>query len=183
MGYHGTYIEDLINMANETMINKLIEKGSEVKRKLLTLSHIHQISDDIKDALSYLKKSDPIRYKRASKYLKGDCPKDKLDLFLAIDDILLIKKDEDDLWVGIDWTTDLDSDTLLKKINNHKKLKHCHYLVGLDYSIVVLLTNVDAIPKGKEAKFLFRALKAIAQKVKEPNFQGGMTIDAKAILK
>lgn len=181
MSYNGKYLEDLIKEGNKIMIKKLINKSKEVRRKLLNDNEIHQLKDEVEDALVHLHKINPYRYKSAQKHMTLPSTKNKLDLFLAIDDILVDNKNN--IWVGIDWTTNKNLTDLSKKINNHKDLNECHWFVGLDKSIVVLVLNEDTIPENKASKFVYRALKLIVKEVKKPTFQGGMTIDAKELMK
>lgn len=181
MGYNGDYLEELIKEGNATMISKIISKGTQVDRKLLNDGEVHQLGESVDEALVHLKKINRFRYRAAERNMTMPTTKAKLDLFLAIDDILINNKT--DQWIGIDWTTNKNSQDLFKKINNHKDLKECHWVVGLDKTIVVLVINEGAIPDGKEAKFVYRALKAINKEVNKKDFQGGMTIDAREILK
>ena len=181
MGYNGVYLEDLLNKGNITMIKRLIEKGSKVKRRFLNPAEINNLRERIDEALNYLKEIDPIRYRTAKKYQKGYDREEMLDLYFAIDNI--IHDFENDLLIGVDWTTNKNTYDLLKKIDNHKKLDHCHWLLNLDVSVVVLVINEDAIPKDKTAKFVAKVLHRICKEINKKDFQGGITIDARELMK
>lgn len=181
MRYNGDYLEDLLDKGNTIMIKRLIEKGSKVKRRFLNHAEINDLRDRIDEALDYLKESDPQRYRTAKKYQKGYNREEILDLYFAIDNI--IHDFDNDRIIGVDWTTNKDTYDLLKKIDNHRKLDHCHWLLNLDVSVVVLVINEDAIPKNKTAKFVAKVLHRICKEVGKKDFKGGITIDARELMK
>lgn len=180
MSYNEEYFIDLINEAHKSMIRRLIKVGSKIQYRVLKDSEYFDNREMIEESIEHLRETNPSRYKSAKRFaLEGDY-KNMADHYLAIDDVLAI--DETKMWVGIDWTLNTNSSSLLQKIEKHKSLKRCHHLMGLDKSVVVLVLNVDSIQKGSETKFLYKALKLIAKEVCKKNFLGGMTIDAKDLV-
>lgn len=180
MGYNGDYLESLIKNGNKVMIKKLIAKGTKIDYELLNAEAIHDMRDEIDSAILKLKSIKYKHFKAAKWHAVETDYESKMDHYLAIDNIL--KDNIKDEYIGIDWTVK-PGQHLLDKIDKHKWMKPCHNEMYLDKTVVVYVYNADTIPENKTAKFVFRALKCIAKEVNKKDFQGGMTIDAKEIMK
>lgn len=177
--FDGKDLEQLITLGNSKMLKLLTKQNQLIRRRLLTNKEIISYSSLIDDGVKQVKTHNFARWKQASNYVEQGNYLSMLDYFLAIDDILEINEE---IWVGIDWTINNNSSSLLNKIEAHNKLKPAHKKLGLNKSIVVLINNSILIDEENSPFLLFKILKLIEQKVTLFNFKGGLSLDIKKLL-
>lgn len=176
----GIYLEEIINKGNQLMIKQLINKTREVNFALLTAGEINNMHKDIDKALSKLWSLDRQHYLTAERYADMSDRESILDHFLGIDSVLSDNINRQ--LIGIDWTCK-PGISLINKIEKHKKFLPCHNILSFKKVVVVYIHNADLIEGTNKAFFVYKLLKQIIAEVNKPLFLGGITIDAKDLIK
>lgn len=176
LNYDGAYLEGLILTAKKTMNS--IKKYKTFNLCLLQAHQINSMEERINTACEQLKELNFERYRTARKY-SDNSTINKLDLYLAIDDI--VYNDEANLSIGIDWTT--NSNSLVDKVAKHKSL-HEVLTTVVDKTCVVLVQNEDVlgIDPASLAKAIYNLLKLINKEVLKKNYEGYLIVDAKDLI-
>lgn len=178
MGYNSNYFNDLLISGYNKMIKVLMNKSKKVQRRLMDQIRLdYYFEDCLQEAKQELKRIDYKHFKGAKFYSGGDTAS-ILDHYFAIDDVL--EDCKNDYFIGIDWT--LNRSNLIHKIAKHKKFSSVYKILQIDIVVVVYIINEECITPKKEGKFVFNTLKYIAKEVHKPNFQGGITVDAKDMI-
>ena len=170
MGYNEEYVTDLIYKgAKAHMI-------SDHELSLMEDCEYRNETEGINKAIAVLKNLNFGHYRNAKKHSTGG-NKNKLDMYLAIDDILIDNRTPE-LTIGIDWT--LDRSKVISKIKKHAWMKPAHEHLNLDYIAVVHISNGDLLDLATEeqaAEVHLKMLKAIVTKVTAAGFVGAIAID------
>lgn len=176
----GIYLEEIINKGNELMIKQLINKTREVNFALLTAGEINNMHKDIDKALSKLWSLDRQHYLTAERYADMSNRESILDHFLGIDSVLSDNVNRQ--LIGIDCTCK-PGISLINKIEKHKKFLPCYNILSFKKVVVVYIHNADLIEGTNKASFVYKLLKQIIAEINKPLFLGGITIDAKDLIK
>lgn len=177
MGYNGDYLEGLVYQAKRTM--SISKKYQSFNLSLLQVKDIASMKEVVEEAIKVVKRLNFYRYRSARKH-SSNTISNKLDLFLAIDDVMY--NDEANLLIGIDWTVNLKS--IEEKVSKHSELQEAIGLV-VDKTCVVCVLNencLENIGEAKLAKAIYNLLKKINKEVSKYDFAGYLIIDAKELI-
>ena len=174
MGYNEAYLIDLIHQGNSMLTSS----------KLSLLRDRDYIDEEefIDAGIAVLKQLNYKHWKAAKQY-SGTMPKDKLDHYLAIDDLLLDERSNDEVYIGIDWT--LNKRSVVQKIEKHKWMKRAHRAANIDHTCVVHVSNEEVLElydDATKASVLYRVLEKVANEVIKPNFLGAVAVDIKDLV-
>lgn len=177
-GQEGKRVESEISKA----MKEIMASGRSVPIKLMSDAEIdYYFEEHIEEVKNKVRSLDNRKYRGAKRNAEGGT-RSVLDHYCSIDDVLVIKaKDDDDIHIAIDWTTEMSK--IANKQKEHSKFNKLYRdILWLDDSLIVYIKNSKLVDETNRDVFVVNALKEIRKQWNKPIAKGVVKLDSKKLI-